>query len=243
MLLELKIKMTNKKLEHFDLKFDPQKLLVADNMRLNLMLSSLYLTAFEMLKSVIVQGTKDYFVFVNEVTEADLQELQKTMQDRLAERFRESYLKEVDEYEKEIGIRLKEQESYGLIPSCNWLKTRGVLANEDVEEIKSIRAHRNQIAHELPILMVTQNVNVNIDHFLSMHRLLHKVDVFWARNDLLFDPETLEEVEFSEVPDDEIRSLRLSILELITQTVFEYVNEIQPNGSEIYESDTYPSCM
>jgi hypothetical protein len=41
-----------------------------------------------------------------------------------------------------------------LIPSCKWLQKQGALAEEEVDEIGLIRDHRNEIAHELPGLLI-----------------------------------------------------------------------------------------
>ena len=63
-------------------------------------------------------------------------------------------------------------------------------------------------------------------YFHTMRQLLHKVDVFWARNDLLIDPTTWEEVDTVEILDEEIISGRVAMLDLIISTVIDYLNEI-----------------
>jgi len=226
--------MAKKKAERRDIKLDLEKMFLPENIRVNLMLSSLYLAAFEILKLAIVEGTKDFFILLDEVTEEDKKELRKIGQDRMATQFRESYLEEVRKYEKEVGVRLQNREKYGLIPSCQWLQKQRVLTESDVEDIKSIRDHRNEIAHELPTLMISHDFDVNLQHFLKIHQILQKVDVFWARNEIFTDPRTMEEIDISQVPDEEIRSLRLTILETITNTVIEYLNEIAPSDSTIH---------
>lgn len=51
------------KKRHPDIQVDPNKILTPDVLRTNLLLSSLYLTAFETLKMAIVEGVKDFFIF------------------------------------------------------------------------------------------------------------------------------------------------------------------------------------
>ena len=205
---------------------DPDKLLVQEKLRLNLLLSSLYLAAFEILKSAIIDGTKDFFIYQNEVTEEDVEELKKKIDPSLANRFRESYVKAVARYENEVGIKLENRDLKGLIPSCKWLQKQEVLTEKDIESVRNIREHRNEVAHELPTLLISKDFDVNLDHFQQIRQLLHKVDVFWARNDLLIDPTTLEEVDTFDIPDNEIMSGRVAILEIITNTVVEYLNAI-----------------
>jgi hypothetical protein len=61
--------------------------------------------------------------------------------------------------------------------------------------------------------------------------IIRKIDVFWARNDVMFDANTLDEVDIQDVADDEIVSLRSAMLSLITDTVVDYLNEIMKGKS------------
>ena len=158
--------------------------------------------------------------------------MKKTIDPSLANRFRQGYLNDVARYESEVGIKLDNRDMHGLMPSCYWLQKQGLLTEPEIESIKAIREHRNEIAHELPSILISKNLDVNLEHFQTIRQLLHKVDVFWARNDLLLDPTTFEEVDIYEIPDTEIYSSREAILELITNTVVEYLNEISISSNE-----------
>ena len=154
-----------------------------------------------------------------------------SLQKELVEQFRESYQNDVDKYEKEVGISIDDRDKVGLIPSCKWLQKQGVLSEPDVDEIKAFRDHRNEIAHELPTILVGEGFNIKLEHFQRMRALIHKIDVFWLRNDLLFDPNTFDEVDIQDVSDDEIISGRDSMLSLITNTVVDYLKEITQDKS------------
>lgn len=216
---------------HQEIMIDPNKVLSPDVLRTNLLLSSLYLTAYEMLKMAIVEDIKDFFIFQSEITDDIEKEMLKSLQKELVERFRESYQNDVDTYENEVGISLDDRDKTGLIPSCKWLQKHGALSEADIDEIKVFRDHRNEIAHKLPTILVGEGFNIKVEYFQRMRALIHKIGVFWARNDLLFDPVTFDEIDLQDVSDEEIISGRGSLLELITNAVVEYLKEISQTKS------------
>ena len=207
-------------------RIDGAKLFTPKILRTNLLLSSLYLTSYEILKVAIIEGVKDFFIDQTPITDDDEKELLKSVDPKLVERFRESYEKEVSEYEKEIGISIDDKDKLGLIPSCKWLQRQDALSEEEVDEIRLIRDHRNEIAHELPGLLIGEGFDIQLEHFQRIRTLIHKIDVFWARNDVMFDANTLDEVDIQDISDDEIVSIRGAMLTLITNTVVDYLNEI-----------------
>lgn len=226
---------------------DEDKMLNPEMMRINLLLSSLYLSAFEILKLSIIEGLKSMLVWEKEITEDDLEVENRCIEeyrnqlsdlglpdealDDLTKDFqytakeRERYLEQVERYEKEVGVRLDDRSFRGLIPSCNYLKSYKVLDGQDIELVKRIRDHRNKIAHELPQLLVSKGLDVELDLLMEMRRIIAKVEVNWARNDVLLDSKTMDEIDLSEIKDDEIRSGRMIILDLIINSVIEYLNQ------------------
>ena len=88
-----------------------------------------------------------------------------------------------------------------------------------MEEIKTFRDHRNEIAYELPFLLTSQGFEIKLEYFQKIRRLLHKIDVFWARNDVLFSPGTLEEIDIHEISDEEMISMRVAMLDVIADTI------------------------
>ncbi len=60
-----KYKQPKKDLSEYQI--DPNKAFASDVLRANLMLSSLYLTAFEVLKLAIVEGVKEFFILNTEI--------------------------------------------------------------------------------------------------------------------------------------------------------------------------------
>jgi hypothetical protein len=207
-------------------KIDGANFFTPEILRTNLLLSSLYLTSYEVLKIAIIEGVKDFFIYQSPISDDAEKELLKSVDPTLVERFRESYQKEVDEYEKAVGISIDDRDKLGLIPSGKWLQKQGALTEEEADEIRIIRGHRNEIAHELPALLIGEGFDIQLEHFQRIRTLIHKIDVFWARNDVMFDANTFDEVDIQDVSDDEIVSSRDAMLTLITNTVLDYLNEI-----------------
>ena len=221
------------KKRHPDIQIDLNKVLTPNVLRTNLLLSSLYLTAFETLKMAIVEGVKDFFILQTAVSDEAEKEMLKSLQKELVERFKESYQRDVDEYEKEVGISIDDRDRLGLIPSCKWLQRQDVLSETEINEIKAMRDHRNEIAHELPKILIGKGFDIELEHFQRMRALIHKIDAFWLRNDLLLDANTLDEVDIQDITDDGIVSGRDSMLALITSTVVEYLQEISQDKESL----------
>jgi hypothetical protein len=212
-------------------RIDGAKLFTPEILRTNLLLASLYLTSYETLKIAIIEGVKDFFIYQEPISDDDEKDLLHSLDPTVVEHFRESYQQEVSEYEKAVGIGIDDRDKWGLIPSCKWLQKQGVLSEEEVGEIKIIRDHRNEIAHELPGLLIGEGFDIRLEHFQRIRALIHKIDVFWARNDVMFDANTFDEIDIQAVTDDEIVSSRDAVLSLITNTVFDYLNEIMKGKS------------
>lgn len=186
--------------ETFETIFNPERI------RSKLLLASLYLTAFEMLRNSIVERIKNFFVFYPGKGEN-------------AEQIRTSML---NEYKQEVGAKYSDRDNFKLIPSCKWLQKNGVLSEEDIDEIKKIRDHRNSLAHELPELILSEDdVIVNLELFMHIREILRKVEVFWIRVDM--DIKGIDE----DVSDEDISGGE-SILDLIINTVLNLVQENNP---------------
>lgn len=121
----------------------------------NLILSSLYLSAYELLKYSVIERIKGFFTF-------DFEE-DKTVID--------------DQYKDEV-LKLHKDP---FIASCLWLEKNGAITEAEIEQIKETRSHRNEIAHELPKVLV-EGFEVHIDCFLDIRRLLEKIDKWWIQN-------------------------------------------------------------
>lgn len=132
-----------------------QKLTDQRMLQANLVHASLYLTAFEVLKSTIVDQIRDFY---SQEIGADYKSVPSP------------------EYVAEMQGLHKNR----FIASCLWLQQNNVISQADMEEILLIRDHRNQIAHELVTFLIDAAHEINKDDLATMQRLLAKIDRWWA---------------------------------------------------------------
>lgn len=97
-----------------------------------------------------------------------------------------------------------------------WFREMGAIEEADLALVERLAEHRNEIAHELPKFIASIDRQVNLVMLRQMCKLIAKVDVWWVRNmDSPIDPETLEYIDVSDVPDSEIHSGHMLFLELL----------------------------
>lgn len=214
----------------------PLKFSQPERIRLNLMMASVYLAAFEMLKLSIVDGVESHFMQGMEYDEGELEELAE-LEKKEADLARElgtdygpgpltRYRELVASYEKEVDVRYSFSDAAKLVPSAKWLLAGGVLSEDDLPLVSAIRDHRNQLAHELPSLLLGEAMEVDFDMFAALRSLLRKVDLHWFRSDIALDPRTWTEIDTTGIPDDEIYSGREAMLQIIISALTEYVNSL-----------------
>ncbi len=165
---------------------DPEKLLNPDAIKSNLMLSALYLMAYELLKDAVIDNIRAFFAFEHEDDRA--------IPDK--------------RYDDEVIRTHKDH----LHASCLWLYRNGVITDREVEEIESIRRHRNQVAHELPKLLGDTTLNLNVGYFLRIRELLEKIEVWWVQN---VDIPANQDFDGEEVDATDIRPGRVMILDYV----------------------------
>ncbi len=200
---------------------DANKFLNPETMRINLLLSSLYLAAYEILKATIIEGVKKTVIYLPEPNENAILTLKGTMP---ADEFQAIYdanitlyKKLIKEYERAVGVQFEQRDRFGLIPSCNWLKKEGILSEQDIETIRKIRNHRNHIAHELPSLLISKGFDVDLGYLEQIINILRKVEPFFARIDADIP---------ADVPDESIMSGGQLILDMVWNAVTEYLQEL-----------------
>jgi hypothetical protein len=136
--------------------FDPKRL------RQNLLLGALYLATFEVLKTIIIEDLISFFAFGN--YDQDGKPL-RTERYR-AELAKHGFKQHHDEYKA----------------SCLWLKDMEAVGDEEYAKLLEIRAHRNQIAHELPSVLLDAKLEVNVGLLVEVRNLIHKLDQWWFEN-------------------------------------------------------------
>jgi hypothetical protein len=177
------------------------KFLNPDAIRSNLMLSSLYLTAYELLKDAIIDNIKSFFSF--EYTKEG-----KAIPD-------EQYKDEVVRVHKDL-----------MHASCLWLKRNGVITETEVEEIENIRRHRNQVTHELPKLLIDPDLDLNIEYFVRIRELLEKIEMWWIKNVVI---PTNSDFDGVEVNEKDIHPGRVTALDYIVSIAL--ADQLKPDNS------------
>lgn len=191
-----------------------------ERIRLNLILSSLYLSSFEILKAAIIDSVSLAFVIPPEPNEDFILSLKGQLSDEEYQEAYEAnigwYKNRIKEYNQEVDTVYEKRDRFGLVPSCIWLQKAGVLTQQDVDMVKELREYRNNIAHELPGLVVGTKYVVDVDYLEHASNILRKVGVFLARIDVDVP---------GEVADEDIVSGRELIFGLIRDAVVEYLKK------------------
>jgi hypothetical protein len=200
---------------------DLNHLLNPEAIRIRLLLASLYLSAYEILKATVIEGVAQILVYLPEPDEDGLLALKamvpKDIFTSLYDQNVTAYRVLVEKYERELGIRFDERSRRGLIPSCDWLEAEGVLLAEDIQAIRAIRNYRNEIAHELPNLLVSEGSHLDLDQLEGIIAIIRKVEPFFARLDA--------EIPI-DVPDERIMSGGQIILSLLWDAVIDYLQQL-----------------
>lgn len=138
-----------------------------------LITASLYITAFELLKTSINKRIEDLFMVGAKCRNRDTQ-------------------KEYDEEMRSYREKHKDKKDKKTYASLEWLIDVDAISKADIEKYDEIRIFRNQIAHELLNLMsvnTAENLEKMNQHFITMLDLLRKIETYWVLNvDVLCDP-------------------------------------------------------
>jgi hypothetical protein len=167
------------------------KFLTPDVLRHNLILCSLYLAAYEILKTSVIDHPKSFF------SDWSLD----------GRRLGQDYGKYVS------ALNPKDQ----FYASCLWLKQNGALNDDDLAELERIRKHRNAIAHELPSFISNVDYEVDLERLRSVKRLVEKIERWWIRE---VEISTNPAYDGVEVKDEDITPGTVIALDLIMELAF-----------------------
>ncbi len=166
-----------------------EKFLNPSKLKQNLVEASIFLTAYEILRSSIEVRLRGFFSFdAVEGTEG------------------------AAAYNRNVAV-LHPRDPFHA--SCLWFKQNGVLNDGDIEVISSIRRHRNAIAHELPSFIARDERRVECELLVQLTAVVSRIDRWWIRE---YEPpfdENLEEMDLSVMPDEKVHSGNMIMLDLI----------------------------
>lgn len=166
------------------------KFLHPTTLTLNLITSSLFLSAYEMLLASIVDQVRSFYI------------------DGLSnpEESERSY------QEKVLALDKKKSPLNG---SIIWLRDGLAIDEYDIETIDRIRKERNKIAHELPKILTESSCNIEMTLFQEIQRLVGKIDRWWIREIELPINGDFSDEYLAKLKDDDIHSGRMIFLQIL----------------------------
>jgi hypothetical protein len=131
--------------------------------RSNLIRAGLFLAGWEMMKSEILDQVQSFFLMG----------------------FNETGLLYSDAYTTRVLARHKSR----FEASLSWLMEAGALTETQADQIRSLRTYRNEVAHELPKLLVEPGPGVDLGRVHEMKDLLAVLGRFWGRINVDTNPD------------------------------------------------------
>jgi|688.fasta_scaffold270646_3 hypothetical protein len=132
------------------------KFLNPEVLKSNLIAASLFLAAFEALRSSVISPIRDF------------------------------YSCGFDQYgpivDPEYQTKVLSLDKSPLRASLLWLKDREVISSGDMLLVDRIRKHRNQLAHELMKYVATSDCEIDGELIVSIYELVAKIDRWWILN-------------------------------------------------------------
>jgi hypothetical protein len=166
--------------------FEPKRL------QQNLLLGALYLATFEILKITVVDDLISFFAPVGG-------------------EYRDGKPIPTEAYRAALAKHGLRQHRDPYRASCLWLQDVEAVTAEECQKLLEVRAHRNQIAHELPAVLLDAKLEVNVSLLVEARNLIHKLDRWWFENyHAAVDPEILGGQSVNQV---EFTSFRMAFID------------------------------
>jgi hypothetical protein len=129
--------------------------LEAEQLRVTLIQAGLYLVAFELLKNDVVDRTKGFFQLGFDSG---------------------GLIYSPDYQSKVLSLAPNKFDA-----SARWLVTVDALTADQADELIELRQHRNEIAHELPNLLIDPSVHFSPDRLARCRFYVDLLGLFWGR--------------------------------------------------------------
>lgn len=173
-----------------------EKFLNPSSLRSNLITASLFLTAYELLQDSVIARIRDFF-------SVDFNE-----QGGIASK---------DYKEKVLSL-----DRSPLKASLLWLHEMDALSEADISLIDNIRRHRNEIAHELPKIVMTADAEIDIRLLCSIYELVEKIERWWVRE---VDIPTNPDFDGQQIDDADIMPGRVICMNMLIRIATEERDE------------------
>jgi len=192
---------------------DLEKLSNQEIIKRNLIRSSLFLTAFELLKFAVEKRLKNFFC------------VGQSMDKNFEYKNSQEYIKQI------LNRRIPELKNKTNVyySSSLWLKENGAITQDDVEELQKIILHRNKIGHELPTLLIDSDHEINLELFESIRKLLTKIEQWWiVEFEMQVNPE-YNNVDYDSLDMNEINSGNMILLNHLIEMIKDELKKTTAN--------------
>jgi hypothetical protein len=163
-----------------------ENLLTPEILRSNLIIASLYITAYEILRNSIIDRIRDFFI------------------------------SNIDEKGFTIGshyqIQVLSKNKSLLFASLLWLRDNHAINDEDLSKFRNIKNIRNKIAHEINLLIVEGFPEDFQTWFQEMIYLLNKIERWWI---IEFDIPVSLGMSKNEIDEEEIIPGPIALLKIM----------------------------
>ena len=168
-----------------DVSLSWERFLNPEILRTNLIVASLFITAFEMLKDSIIGRIREFFT----------------------DGFNENGWIVNENYKTKV-LSLNRSPLYA---SLEWLKGMNVIDDQDIEEFNKIKNCRNEIAHEIANFISKGPKIDPLPLFSNMIELLHKIEKWWILNvEIPTNPDfDGQEIDEEQIVPGQIMTIRL----------------------------------
>ena len=174
------------------------KFLTPDVLRHNLILCSLYLAAYELLKTSVIDHLKSFF-----------------------SNWSQNGKQLGQDYGQHVSM-LNPKDPFHA--SCLWMRQNGALNDDDLAQLDRIRKHRNAIAHELPSFISDVDYLVDLEQLRAIRGLIEKIERWWVREvEIPANPD----YDGVEVKDEDITPGTVIAIDLIMKLAFENSDRTQ----------------
>ena len=166
--------------------------LLPESVALSLMRAATMLTGWEFIHSNIVRAVKDFFMvgFDKEEYHYD------------------------DGYERDVLSKVGNGSTI-FDASTAWLVEMEALTQDDVSLLREIRAHRNDIAHEMAKYLVDPGQDVSVDLLLRARGIIQRLGQFWGQ----IDVDTNPRFDDQDVAPEDIHSGQLLLFDYVLSLV------------------------
>jgi hypothetical protein len=166
-----------------------------ETLRRNLVLASLYISAYESLKDAIIDPIRNFF----------------------ATEYVNGKSVESEQYKQEI----KQLHGKIFLSSCLWLQRMDAITVEDFGDIKTLTDHRNDLVHELTKYIIDIDHEINLKYLEKIRHLIIKIDRWWICE---FEIQVNPDLNGSEIMEEQIRSGRMILMDVIIKTALDSIS-------------------